>query len=151
MTARKEGVSSVASNRKALHEYFILERFEAGMALYGTEVKSLRDGSVNLKDSYAEVRQGEVYLVGCHISPYSHGTYANHLPERDRKLLLHKQEIRKLAGKVAEKGLTLVPLSIYFKNGRAKLEIGLAKGKKVHDKRESIKKRDLSREMREEE
>lgn len=149
MTALAEGKARakvVTQNRKAFHEYFILERFEAGLALTGTEVKSLRDGSVQLKDSYAEVRRGEAYLVGCHISPYKHGNRANHLAERDRKLLLHKREIRKLAASTSEKGLTLVPLSVYFKGPRAKVEIGIARGKKNYDKRESIKKRDLMRE-----
>ncbi|MFN7972857.1 MAG: SsrA-binding protein SmpB [Acidobacteriota bacterium] len=144
--ADKARTKVVTSNRKAFHEYFILERFEAGLALTGTEVKSLRDGSVQLKDSYAEVRHGEAYLVGCHISPYKHGNRANHLAERDRKLLLHKREIRKLAASVSEKGLTLVPLSVYFKGPRAKIEVGIGRGKKFYDKRESIKKRDLMRE-----
>jgi SsrA-binding protein len=111
----------VAQNRKARHEFELMERFEAGMALMGTEVKSLREGGGDLKDSYAEVRGGEVFLVGCRISPYSHGSCVNHMPERDRKLLLHRQEIKKLLGRTQERGLTLVPLCIYFKDGRAKL------------------------------
>src|SRR5207248_8454838 len=137
----------VATNRRARHEYEILETLEAGLVLRGTEVKSLRDGQVNFKDSYATVRNGEAWLRGCHISPYSHGTDANHEPERDRKLLLHKREISRLTGKVAERGLTLIPLRIYFKQGRAKLEIGLARGKKLHDKRATLREREVRREL----
>ena len=137
----------VATNRRARHEYEILETLEAGLVLRGTEVKSLRTGQVNFKDSYATVRNGEAWLLGCHISPYSHGTDANHDPERDRKLLLHGREIARLAGKVAEKGLTVVPLKLYFKQGRAKLEIGLARGKKLHDKRAALRERETRREM----
>jgi SsrA-binding protein len=137
----------VASNRRARHEFEILETFEAGLVLRGTEVKSLRTGQVNFKDSYATVKSNELWLLGCHISPYSHGTDANHDPERDRKLLLHAREIRRLLGKVAERGLTIVPLKLYFKNGRAKLEIGLARGKKLHDKRATLRERESRREM----
>jgi SsrA-binding protein len=137
----------VATNRRARHEYEILESFEAGLVLRGTEVKALRTGQVNFKDSYATVRNGEVWLLGCHISPYSHGTDANHDPERDRKLLLHTREINRLVGKISEKGLTVVPLKLYFKNGRAKLEIGLARGKKLHDKRATLRERETRREM----
>ena len=137
----------VATNRRARHEYEILETFEAGLVLRGTEVKSLRDGQVNFKDSYATVRNGEAWLRGCHISPYSHGTDANHEPERDRKLLLHKREINRIMGKSAEKGLTVVPLKIYFKGGRIKIEIGLARGKKLHDKRATLRERETRREM----
>ena len=137
----------VASNRRARHEFEILETFEAGLVLRGTEVKSLRTGQVNFKDSYATVKSNELWLLGCHISPYSHGTDANHDPERDRKLLLHAREIRRLLGKVAERGLTIVPLKLYFKNGRAKLEIGLARGKKLHDKRATLRERETRREM----
>ena len=137
----------VATNRRARHEYEILETFEAGLVLRGTEVKSLRTGQVNFKDSYATVRGGEAWLLGCHISPYSHGTDANHDPERDRKLLLHGREIRRLVGKIAEKGLTVVPLKMYFKAGRAKLEIGLARGKKLHDTRATLRERQNLREM----
>jgi SsrA-binding protein len=137
----------VATNRRARHEYEILETFEAGLVLRGTEVKALRTGQVNFKDSYATVRNGEAWLLGCHISPYSHGTDANHDPERDRKLLLHGREIRRLVGKIAEKGLTVVPLKMYFKAGRAKLEIGLARGKKLHDKRATLRERQNLREM----
>ena len=141
---------AVATNRRARHEYEILETFEAGLVLRGTEVKSLRDGQVNFKDSYATVRNGEAWLRGCHISPYSHGTDANHEPERDRKLLLHKREITRIVGKTAEKGLTVVPLKIYFKGGRIKIEIGLARGKKLHDKRATLRERETRREMEKE-
>lgn len=149
MARSPTGDRLVTRNRKALHDYHVMERFEAGMVLLGTEVKALREGGANLKDSYAVIRNGEVFLVGCHISPYSHGTSSNHLPERERKLLLNAREIRKLMGRTTEKGLTLVPLSIYFKNGRAKLELALAKGKKTYDKRETARKRTVEREMRE--
>jgi SsrA-binding protein len=138
---------AIATNRRARHEYSILETFEAGLVLRGTEVKSLRAGLVNFKDSYATVRNGEVWLLGCHINPYSHGTDANHDPERDRKLLLHAKEIGRLAGKIAERGLTLVPLRLYFKAGRAKLELGLGRGKKLHDKRSTLREREVQREM----
>jgi SsrA-binding protein len=145
--AREAGDRPIATNRRARHEYEILETVEAGIVLRGTEVKSLRDGLVNFKDSYASVRNGEGWLLGCHINPYSHGTDANHDPERPRKLLLHRREINRLVGKVAERGLTLVPLRLYFKHGRAKLELGLARGKKLHDKRETIRERDARREL----
>jgi SsrA-binding protein len=138
---------TIATNRRARHEYEVLETVEAGLVLKGTEVKSLRTGQVNFKDSYATVRNREAWLLGCHISPYSHGTDANHDPERDRKLLLHRREIERLMGKVAERGLTLVPLRLYFREGRAKLEIALARGKKLHDKRSSIREREVQREM----
>ena len=138
---------SIANNRRARHEYEILETVEAGLVLRGTEVKSLRDGQVNFKDAYATIRQQEAWLIGCHIHPYSHGTDANHDPERDRKLLLHRREIQRLTGKVAERGLTLVPLRLYFKEGRAKVELGLARGKKLHDKRAAIREREVRREM----
>src|SRR5213594_1450264 len=141
------GDRPIATNRRARHEYEILETIEAGLVLRGTEVKSLRAGLVNFKDSYASVRNGEGWLLGCHISPYSHGTDANHEPERDRKLLLHRKEISRLTGKVAERGLTLIPLRLYFKGGRAKLEIGLARGKKLHDKRSALREREVRREM----
>jgi SsrA-binding protein len=137
----------VATNRRARHEYEILETLEAGLVLRGTEVKSLRTGQVNFKDSYATVRNSELWLLGCHISPYSHGTDANHDPERDRKLLLHRREITRLSGKIAERGLTVVPLKLYFKAGRAKIEIGLARGKKLHDKRATLRERETRREM----
>jgi SsrA-binding protein len=138
----------VATNRKAFRDYFIEERYEAGIILQGTEVKSLREGRVNLQDSYASVRGSEVLLHQCHISPYSHGNIMNHDPTRVRKLLLHKAEIHKLLGKTQQKGLTLVPLRIYFsKRGYAKVELGLAKGKKLYDRRETIKSREAGREV----
>ena len=138
----------VATNRKAYHDYFIEEKFEAGMVLKGTEVKSLRERRVNLQDSYADVKAGEVFLHHCHISPYSHGNVMNHDPIRTRKLLLHRKEINKLLGKTQQKGLTLVPLRIYFSaRGQAKIELGLAKGKKQHDRRASIKAREAGREV----
>jgi SsrA-binding protein len=138
---------TIATNRRARHNYEILETQEAGLVLRGTEVKALRGGLVNFKDAYATVRNGEMWLLGCHISPYSHGTDANHDPERDRKLLLHGREIARLEGKVAERGLTLVPLRLYFKRGRAKLELGLGRGKKLHDKRSALREREVRREM----
>jgi SsrA-binding protein len=147
MASQADGDRAIATNRRARHEYEILESLEAGLVLRGTEVKSLRAGLVNFKDSYATVRNGEVWFLGCHISPYSHGTDANHDPERDRKLLLHDREIKRLAGKIAERGLTLVPLKLYFKRGRAKLEIGLGRGKKLHDKRSALREREVRREM----
>jgi SsrA-binding protein len=149
MSKQKEtGDKPVATNRKAFHDYFIEERFEAGIMLQGTEVKSLREGRVNLQDSYASVRGSEVFLHQCHISPYSHGNIMNHDPTRVRKLLLHKSEIHKLLGKTQQKGLTLIPLRIYFsKRGYAKVELGLAKGKKLYDRRDTIKAREAGREV----
>jgi len=145
--SKEPGDRAIATNRRARHEYEILETVEAGLVLRGTEVKSLRDGLVNFKDSYASVRNGEGWLLGCHINPYSHGTDANHDPERDRKLLLHKKEIARLSGKISERGLTLVPLRLYFKDGRAKVELGLARGRKLHDKRSALRERETRREM----
>lgn len=143
----------IAFNRKATHGYDIQESLEAGLVLTGTEVKSIREGKANLKDSFIKIDRGEAFLMGCHISPYSHGNIYNHDPLRDRKLLLHKREINRLYGKIAEKGLTLVPLKLYFKDGYVKIEVALAKGKKLFDKREAIKhreaKRELEREFRE--
>jgi SsrA-binding protein len=141
------GKKIICINKKASHEYFVEAKYEAGLVLRGTEVKSLREGRANLKESYAKPKDGEVFLYNCHISPYSHGNQLNHDPVRPRKLLLHKREIRKLIGKVAERGYTLVPLSLYFTGGKAKLELGLAKGKKLHDKRQAMKERDANREM----
>lgn len=141
---------TVVTNRKALHEYFVIDRFETGIALKGTEVKSLRQGTANLQDGYAMIRKGEIWLIGMHISPFEKGNINNHDPKRDRKLLLHKREIRRLIGKVTEKGLTLIPLRIYFKHNIAKIELGLARGKKSYDKREAIKKREVERQMRRE-
>ena len=136
----------ICSNRKAYHEYHIEETFEAGLVLTGTEVKSLREGRGNLKDSYAKIRDGELFLVNSHISPYSCGNIFNHDPKRERKLLMHKREINRLLGKVKERGYTLVALSMYFdKRNRAKMEIALAKGKTLYDKRESIKRKDEKR------
>jgi len=137
----------VAQNRKAFHDYTIEESIEAGMVLTGTEVKSLRDGKANLKDSYVLIKDGEAMLLNCHISPYSHGNIMNHEPLRTRKLLLHKKEIVKLQGKAAQKGYSLIPLKIYFKGSHAKVEIGLARGKKQYEKRETIKKKEADREI----
>ena len=145
---KEDQYTVVATNRKAYHDYFIEEKFEAGVILRGTEVKSLREGRVNLQDSYASVDDGEVYLNHCHISPYSHGNLMNHDPLRKRKLLMHRKEINKLIGKTQLKGLTLVPLRIYFsKRGHAKVELALAKGKKQYDRREAIKAREAGREV----
>jgi SsrA-binding protein len=140
----------IATNRKAFHNFTILETYEAGLVLRGTEVKSLRESLVNFKDCYAAIDGGEAWLIGCHISPYHHGSDANHDPERKRKLLLHRREIGRLLGKVAERGLTLIPLRLYFKEGRAKVELGLARGKKLYDKRAAIRERDERREMAQE-
>jgi SsrA-binding protein len=140
-------IKIVCQNKKARHDYHIMEVIEAGMVLVGTEVKSLREGRANLKDSYARIRNGELYLVQAHISPYSHAHYDNHDPERVRKLLVHKRELKRLTGKTQEKGLTLVPLKIYFKEGKAKVELALASGKKSYDKRETLKRKDQKREM----
>src|SRR6187397_2977900 len=139
---------TLATNRKALFNYEILERVEAGVSLVGTEVKSIREGGLNFRDSFVEFRGGELFLVGCRIGPYSHGNIQNHSEGRDRKLLLHRREIGKLGGKASEKGYTIVPLQAYFKNGKVKVEIGLARGKKSHDKRESIKRKDIERDTR---
>ncbi|HTR44278.1 MAG TPA: SsrA-binding protein SmpB [Thermodesulfovibrionales bacterium] len=135
----------VCQNRKAFHDYSIEETVEAGIQLAGTEVKSLRDGKANLKDSYVLIKNDEVFLFNCHISPYSHGNIMNHEPLRTRKLLLHKEEIERIRGKALQKGYTMVPLKIYFKGSYAKVEVGLAKGKKVYEKRESIKEREAKR------
>ena len=146
--AEKEEIKNLATHRQASHNYFIEERMEAGMVLTGTEVKSLRQGRANLKDSYAILRNGEVWLLNCHISPYTHGNIQNHDPLRERKLLLHREEIRKLDRRRKLSGLTLVPLRLYLKKGRVKVEIAVAKGKKLYDKRAAIKKRDQDRESR---
>lgn len=139
-------VKTVVTNRKAFHDYFIDDRAEAGLVLTGTEVKSLRGGHAQLKDSYVQFRDGEAFLVGAHISPYGSGSWTNHLPERDRKLLLHRREIDRWAGAVATRGVACVPLSLYFKGSHVKAEIALVKGKKMHDKRDAIRERDLKRE-----
>lgn len=145
---RQKAERIVAENRKAYHDYHLIETFEAGMVLLGTEVKAIREGRVNLRDSYARVEGGEVFVFNIHISPYSHRGYANHEPLRRRKLLLHDYEIRKLLGKTVERGMTLVPVRMYFKNGRVKLAISLAKGKQARDKRETVKRREAERETR---
>ena len=145
---RKKAERLIADNRKAFHDFHILDTLEAGLALLGTEVKSIREGRVNLRDSYARVENGEVFLYNVHISPYSHRGYADHDPLRRRKLLLKKQEIRKLIGKTVERGMTLVPVRMYFKNNRVKVAISLAKGKQAHDKREAIRARETDRETR---
>jgi SsrA-binding protein len=137
----------IAENRKARHNYHLVERHEAGLELTGTEVKSLREGGAQLRRAYAELRDGQIWLVGAHIAPYEQGTYANHEPDRDRRLLLHRREIDSLGGKVRERGFTLVPTRLYWKNGRAKVEIALARGKEAQDKRRDIAKRDAQREM----
>jgi SsrA-binding protein len=136
----------IASNKKAFHDYHVLQKFEAGLALTGTEVKSLRDGKANLKDAYVIFKNGEAFLFAAHISPYAHGNRENHEPERTRKLLLHKREIEKLFSQTAEKGLTIVPLRLFFRGSRVKVEIALVKGKKLYDKRESEKKKEADRE-----
>lgn len=141
------GEKVVIQNRRARHDYHVLEKHEAGIELRGTEVKSLRAGHIVLKDAYADVEGGEIFLVGVHINPYEQGTVWNHEPERRRKLLMHKREIAKLGAQVAEKGYTLVPLSVYFKEGRAKVEIGLCKGKQTFDKRDTIRDREVKREI----
>lgn len=143
----KRGEKVITTNRKAFHDYHILDRIEAGIALRGTEVKSLRAGLVNLKDSYVDVRDDEMMLVGTHINPYEGGNRFNHDPERPRKLLLHRREILRWGQRAREKGLTLVPLRLYFKSGHVKVEIGLAKGKRAYDKREAIAARDSRREL----
>src|SRR5512144_2993435 len=147
-TDRQKAEKIVSDNRKAFHDYHVLETFEAGVALLGTEVKAIREGRVNLRDSFGRVEDGEVFLYNVHISPYSHRGYSEHEPLRRRKLLLHKQEIRKLIGKTVERGMTLVPVRMYFKNGRVKVAVSLAKGKKDYDKRETIKRRETERETR---
>jgi SsrA-binding protein len=147
-TEREKAQTSVAENRKAFHDFHLLESFEAGVVLLGTEVKAIREGRVNLRDSYARVEDGEVFLYNVNISPYSHRGYADHEPLRRRKLLLHRNEIRKLIGKTVEKGMTLVPVRLYFKNGRVKVAVSLAKGKRDYDKRETIKRRETDRETR---
>ena len=136
----------IANNKKAYHDYFILENYEAGIALHGTEVKSLRMGKCSIKEAFIRVENGEVYIYGMHISPYEKGNIFNKDPLRVRKLLMHKSEIMKLTGKVAEKGYTLMPLQVYFKDGKAKMEIGLCRGKKLYDKRQDIAKKDARRE-----
>ena len=144
----EEKVKVLSSNRQAEHLYFLLERFEAGLALTGTEVKAIRGGKANLKDGYAVIRNGEAWLLNCHISPYEYGNRQNHDPMRKRKLLLHRQEIRRLTGKTVERGLTLIPTKIYLQGGKIKCEIALAKGKKLYDRRETERRKTAEREAR---
>ena len=148
LSEREKAQSNIAENRKAFHDFHLLETFEAGLVLLGTEVKAIREGRVNLRDSFARVEGGEAFLYNVHISPYSHRGYADHEPLRRRKLLLHRSEIRKLIGKTVEKGMTLVPTRLYFKDGRVKVAVSIAKGKKDDAKRETIKKRETDRETR---
>ena len=144
---KKGELKTVAQNKKAYHDYFVEESMEAGIELFGTEVKSARKGKINLKDAWCSIDNGELFVNGMHISPYEKGNIFNKDPLRTRKLLMHKAEITKLAGKVAERGYTLMPLQVYFKNGRAKMEIGLCRGKKLYDKRQDIAKKDMRREV----
>jgi SsrA-binding protein len=147
-TEREKAQKLIADNRKALHDYHVLDTWEAGVALLGTEVKSIREGGVNLRDSFARIDRGEVWLLNMHISSYSHTDYLRPDERRQRKLLLHRHEIEKLSGRVAEKGLTLVPLRMYLKNGKVKVALALVKGKQAHDKRETIRRREVDRETR---
>jgi SsrA-binding protein len=147
MSPKARGVKQVAQNRKAYHDYFVSEKFEAGIELFGTEVKSIRQGHVNLKDAFCTVKNGELFVIGMHISPYEKGNIFNRDPMRQRRLLMHKREIMRLYGRMKQEGLTLIPLSVYFKDSLVKLELGLAKGKKLHDKRESTARRDANREI----
>lgn len=141
------GIKQAATNRKAFHDYFVLDRYEAGIELFGTEVKSIRAGTLNLKDSYCIVKNGELFVRGMHISPYEKGNIFNRDPDRPRRLLMHKKEILKLGAKVMQEGVALVPLSVYFKDSRVKVEVGLCKGKKLYDKRESDAKRQAARDI----
>ena len=147
-TDREKAQRLIADNRKAFHDYHVLDTWEAGVALLGTEVKAIREGSVNLRDSYARLENGEVWLMNLHISTYSHTGYAHHDERRQRKLLLHRHEIQKLMGRVVERGLTLVPLRMYLNKGRVKVALALVKGKQAHDKRETIRRREVDRETR---
>lgn len=147
MAAKKLGVKEITSNRKAFHEYFVLERFEAGIELAGTEVKSIRAGNVNLKDAFCTIKGGELFVRGMHISPYEHGNIFNKDPVRPRRLLMHKREIVKLNARIMQDGVALIPLSLYFKDSRVKVELGLCKGKKLHDKRDSEAERQTRRDI----
>ena len=147
MAEKKQGSRVIAQNRKAWHDYFVDEKYEAGIALYGTEVKSIRAGAVNLKDSYCSLKNGELYVIGMHISPYEKGNIFNREPLRDRKLLMHKREIMKLGGQMTQKGYTLVPLSLYFSGKNVKVEIGLCRGKKLYDKRDALAEKQTNREI----
>ncbi len=142
---KAEEKKAVAQNKKAYHDYFVLDKFEAGIELFGTEVKSIRQGKLNLKDSWCSIKDGEIFVHGMHISPYEHGNIFNRDPMRVRRLLMHKREIMRLLGQTKQEGLTLIPLSIYFNKGKAKLELGLCKGKKLYDKRETAAKKDAAR------
>ena len=144
---KQQGIKQAAANRKAFHDYFVLDRYEAGIELFGTEVKSIRAGTLNLKDSFCTVKNGELFVRGMHISPYEKGNIFNRDPDRARRLLMHKQEIRKLNAKVMQEGMALIPLSVYFKDSRVKVEVGLCKGKKLYDKRESDAKRQADRDI----
>ena len=144
---KQQGVKEIASNRKAFHDYFVLERFEAGIELFGTEVKSIRGGQVNLKDSFCMIRNGELFVRGMHVSPYEKGNIFNRDPVRVRRLLMHKKEIRKLSDRVSQDGVALIPLRLYFKDSLVKVELGLCKGKKLYDKRESDARREAERDM----
>ena len=143
----QQGIKTVAQNRKAWHDYFIEEKYECGIALFGTEVKSIRQGRVNLKESWAQIRKGEVWVEGMHISPYEQGNIYNRDPLRAKKLLLHRSEIRKLDSLVMRQGFTMIPLELYFRDGRVKVQLGLCKGKQLHDKRDSMAKKDSDREI----
>ena len=143
----QQGIRTIAQNRKAYHDYFVEEKIECGIALFGTEVKSIRQGKVNLKESWAQIRKGEVWVEGMHISPYEQGNIFNRAPLRAKKLLLHRREIRKLDGLVMRQGYTLIPLEMYFRDGRVKVELGLCKGKQLHDKRDSMARKDSEREI----
>ena len=151
--AKQKGVKKIADNRKAFHDYFVLDRFEAGIELVGTEVKSIRGGQVNLKDAFCTVKDGELFVRGMHVSPYEHGNIFNRDPVRPRRLLMHKREIFKLNARVMQEGVALIPLSLYFKDGRVKVELGLCRGKKLYDKRQSDadreSRRDIDRMMKE--
>ncbi len=143
----QQGIKSIAQNRKAFHDFFVEEKYECGIALFGTEVKSIRQGRVNLKESWAQIRKGEVWVEGMHISPYEQGNIYNRDPLRSKKLLLHRNEIRKLDNQVMRQGYTLIPLEMYLKDGRVKVQLGLCKGKQLHDKRDSMAKKDSQREI----
>ena len=147
MAEKKSQCRLIAQNKKAYHDYFVDEKYEAGIELFGTEVKSIRAGTVNLKDSYCEISDGELFALGFHISPYDHGNIFNHEPLRKKRLLMHKREIMKLHGLVSQKGFTLVPLSLYFSGSKVKMEVGLCRGKKLYDKREDMAKNDAKRTM----
>ena len=147
MSPKASGVKQIARNKKAYHEYIILEKFEAGVELFGTEVKSIRQGSINLKDAFCVVKNGELFAHGMHISPYEKGNIFNRDPMRPKRLLMHKREIMRLFGRIKQDGLALIPLSVYFKDSRVKLELGLARGKKLHDKRDAAAERSSMREM----